>query len=57
MSLKPIIRRMLLAFLLGWRAAMGIGLGREEIEDILYSGSQTRIEVTIPEETGQGTSR
>jgi hypothetical protein len=48
---------MLLAFFLGWRAAIGIGMSREEIEEILYSGSQTRIEVTIPEETGQGTSR
>jgi hypothetical protein len=46
-SVKSILRKMLLAFLLGGRAALGIGMTREEIEAILYSNTQTRVEVTI----------
>ena len=49
MSVKRILRKMLLAFLLGGRAALGIGMTREEIEAILYSNTQTRVEVTIPQ--------
>jgi hypothetical protein len=50
MSLKLIMRKVLLASFLGWRAALGIGMSREEIEEVLYSNNQTRVEVTIPEE-------
>lgn len=49
MSVKRILRKMLLAFLLGGRAALGIGMTREEIEASLYSNTQTVLEITIPE--------
>jgi hypothetical protein len=48
MSVKLIVRKMLLAFFLGCRATLGIGMSRKEIEEILYSMSQTKVEVTIP---------
>jgi hypothetical protein len=51
MSVKRILRKMLLAGFLGGRAALGIGMTREEIEAILYSNSQTRVEVTIPQKS------
>jgi hypothetical protein len=53
MSIK-LIRKLLLAFFLGSRAAAGIGLSHEEIEEILYSNTQTRVEATIPEESVKG---
>jgi hypothetical protein len=56
MSLKLIMRKMLLAFFLGWRATLGIGMRREEIEEILYSNNQARVEATIPEENDKGDS-
>ena len=53
MALKSIMRKMLLAAFLGFRATLGIGMSREEIEEILFSSNQTRVEVTIPEEKTQ----
>ncbi len=57
MALKLIMREMLLSFVLGGRGALGIGMSREEIEAILYSMNQTRIEVTIPEQNDKGNSK
>ena len=53
MALKLIMRKMLLAVFLGFRASLGIGMSKEEIEEILYSSNQTRVEATIPEEKAQ----
>lgn len=47
------MRKMLLAVFLGFRATLGIGMSREEIEEILYSSNQTRVEATIPEAKAQ----
>ncbi|MCU1303995.1 MAG: hypothetical protein JWQ87_4279 [Candidatus Sulfotelmatobacter sp.] len=57
MSLKRIVRQMLLAFFLGCRAALGIGMSREEIEGILYSANRTKIEITIHEENVKDESK
>jgi hypothetical protein len=51
------MRKMLFAFFLGWRATLGIGMSREEIEEILYSNNQTRVEATIPEENDKVDSK
>ena len=53
MSLRLIVRKMFLAFVLGSRVALG-GISREEIEAILHSMNQTKVEVTIPEQDDQG---
>jgi hypothetical protein len=53
MALKPIMRKMLLAVFLGFRATLGIGMSRGEIEEILYSSNQTRVEAIIPEDKAQ----
>lgn len=53
MGVKSVMRNLLLAFFLGFRATLGIGMSREEIEVILFSSNQTRVEATIPEEKAQ----
>lgn len=53
MALKFVMRKMLVAFFLGFRASLGVGISREEIEEILFSSNQTRVELTIPEEEAQ----
>jgi hypothetical protein len=53
MAFKPIIRKMLLAAFLGFHSTLGIGMRREEIEEILDSSNQTRVEATIPEDKAQ----
>jgi len=53
MAFRFIMRKMLLAVFLGFRATLGIGMSREEVEKILYSSNQTRVEATIPEEEAQ----
>lgn len=53
MALKSLVCKLLLAFFLGFRATLGIGMSREEIEEILFSSNQTRVEVTISEEKVQ----
>jgi len=53
MALKSLVCKVLLAFFLGFRATLGIGMSREEIEEILFSSNQTRIEVTISEKKVQ----
>jgi len=50
MAPKSVMRKMLLALFLGVRASLGIGMSREEIEEILFSSNQTTVEVTISEE-------
>ena len=53
MAPKSVMRKMLLALFLGVRASLGIGMSREEIEEILFSSNQTTVEVTISEEKSQ----
>jgi len=47
MSLKRILRRVLLAFALGGHDVWGIGMSREQIEKLLFAMHKPRIEVTI----------
>jgi hypothetical protein len=57
MSVKLIVRKILLAFFLGCRADLGIGMSRKDIEGILYSMNQTKVEVTIPEQSDKCNSK
>ena len=50
MSFRSILRKVLLSFVLGGCAVMGIGKSQEEIEALLYAMNQTRVEVTISDE-------
>ena len=50
MSLRNIFRKALLSFMLTGRSVLGIGMSHEQIEELLYSANQTKVEVTISEE-------
>lgn len=47
MSLKRVLRRILLSLALGGHAILGIGMNREEIEGLLSSMNETHVEVTV----------
>jgi uncharacterized protein YjbI with pentapeptide repeats len=47
MSLKRILRRVLLAFALGGHDVFGVGMSREQIEELLFAMHKPKIEVTI----------
>jgi hypothetical protein len=54
MSFKRALRRLLLAFVLGGHPVFGIGMSREKIEELMCAMNQTRVELTIPEDEGEG---
>lgn len=47
MSVRGILRRILLGFLLGGRSLFGISMSSEKIEELLYFSNQPRAEETI----------
>lgn len=52
MSVKRILRRMLLGLLLGGRSLFGISMSSEKIEELLYSNNQPRAEETVSDSGG-----
>ena len=56
MSVKRILRRMLLGLLLGGRSLFGISMSSEKIEELLYSNNQPRAEETVSD-NGAGESK
>ena len=52
MSVKHILRRMLLGLLLGGRSLFGISMSSEKIEELLYSNNQPRAEETVSDKEG-----
>jgi hypothetical protein len=58
MSVKRILRRMLLGMLLGGRSLFGISMSSEKIEELLYSNNQPRAEETVSDnEAGESKSK
>ena len=56
-SVRNILRKVLLCLVLGGGSILRIQMSREEIESLLYSTNQPRAEVTIPDENGEGDSK
>jgi hypothetical protein len=54
MSFKLILRRLVMAFLLGGYSVMGVGMSREKIESLMHAMSQSNIELSIPDDDGEG---
>ena len=50
MSVKHKLRKIMLIVTLGVGSLMGVPMTPEEIEDLLYRMSQTKIEVVVKEE-------
>ena len=47
MSLKQVLKKSLLCLVLGARAALGIHMSQEKVEELLHSMNQPRAEVTV----------
>lgn len=47
MSLKRVLRPILLSLVLGGHAILGIEMNREEIEGLLSSMNETHVELTV----------
>lgn len=50
MSLKRILRRVFLCFVLGGHDAWGVRISREKIESLLFATHQPRAEMTISDD-------
>jgi hypothetical protein len=53
MSFKLLIRRFVMAFVLGGYSALGVGMSREKIESLMHAMNQSHIELSISEADGE----
>jgi hypothetical protein len=56
MSVRNILRKVLLCLVLGGGSILRTQMSREEIESLLYSTNQPIAEVTLPDESAEGDS-
>ncbi len=57
MSFKLILRRLVMAFVLGGYSVLGVGMSREKIESLMHAMNQSNIELSIPDADGEGDLR
>ena len=57
MSLRLIMRRLVMAFVLGGYSVLGVGMSREKIESLMRSMNQSHVELSIPDVDGEGDPR
>ena len=49
-----IVRRLVMAFVLGGYSALGVGMSREKIESLIYAMNQSNVELSVCEDDGKG---
>jgi hypothetical protein len=54
MSFKLIMRRLVMAFVLGGYSVLGVGMSREKIESLMSAMNQSNIELSISDANGGG---
>lgn len=54
MSFKLIMRRLVMAFVLGGYLVLGIGMSREKIESLMHAMNQSNVELSISDADGEG---
>jgi len=54
MSFKLIMRRLVMAFVLGGYSVLGIGMSREKIESLMHAMNQSNVELSISDADGEG---
>jgi hypothetical protein len=52
MSFKVIMRRRVMAFVLGGYSVLGIGMSREKIESLMHAMNQSNVELSISDSEG-----
>jgi hypothetical protein len=54
MSFKLIMRRLVMAFVLGGYSVLGVGMSREKIESLMHAMNQSNIELSVSDADGEG---
>src|ERR1700694_2540288 len=54
MSFKLMIRRLVMAFVLGGYSVLGIGMSREKIESLMHAMNQSNVELSTSNADGEG---
>jgi len=54
MSFKFILRRLVMAFVLGGYSVWGVGMSREEVESLMHAMNQSNIELPMLNDDGDG---
>ena len=57
MSFKFILRRLVMAFVLGGYPVLGVGTSHEKIESLMHAMNPSNIELSIPDADGEGDPR
>jgi len=50
MSVREIIRKLVLSIALGGHSLFGVGMSQEKIEELLHAMHQTKVEVTVEDQ-------
>ncbi|HXM90892.1 MAG TPA: hypothetical protein VN974_05060 [Candidatus Dormibacteraeota bacterium] len=54
MSFKLMIRRLVVAFVLGGYSVLGIGMSREKIESLIHAMNQSNVELSSSDANDEG---
>jgi hypothetical protein len=54
MSFKSIMRRLVMAFVLGGYAVLGVGMSREKIESLMHAMNQSNVELSVSDADAEG---
>jgi len=54
MSFKLMIRRLVMAFVLGGHSVLGVGMSREKIESLMYAMNQSNVELSVSDADAEG---
>jgi len=54
MSFKLIMRRLVMAFVLGGHSVLGVGMSREKIESSMHAMNQSNVELSVSDVDAEG---
>jgi hypothetical protein len=54
MGFKLIMRRLVMAFVLGGHSVLGVGMSREKIESLMHAMNQPNVELSISQADAEG---
>jgi hypothetical protein len=54
MSFKLIMRRLVMAFVLGGYSVLGVGMSREKIESLMNAMNQSNVELSVSDAEDEG---
>jgi len=54
MSLRLILRRLVMAFVLGGHSVLGVGMSKEKIESLMHAMNQSNVELSVFDADAEG---